>query len=112
VWTSTTGEEKSATCRTYQAGFPNGHSQMIKALRKDPSLDETGRTVLERLATDDRMIPDIWNKLPVDPNSGAGDVIEHAVIAVMAFGLETDAKNREALSLGPLVQGKAPAGSK
>jgi hypothetical protein len=69
------------------AWVPNAARQAIEALWKDSCLDETGRAALVRLATYPAMRTEVWDKLPGGPKSAAGDVIEFAMIAIMAFPL-------------------------
>ena len=68
----------------FPAWVPSAARRAIEDLWEDRSLDEAARATLIRLAT----YPDmhtVWEKLPGEPENAAGDVIQCAMIAVMAF---------------------------
>jgi hypothetical protein len=63
---------------------PAAARQAIEHLWKGP-LDETARAALKRIATYPAMYTEVWEKLPRELESAAGDLVQCAVVAIMTF---------------------------
>lgn len=68
----------------YPRWVPREARQAIEALWVDAATNGNDRVVLLRFATHPSMY-DVWEKLPREPKSFAGDLIECAMIAIVAF---------------------------
>jgi hypothetical protein len=64
---------------------PAAARRMIQGIWQYWTLDEAARAALVRFATYPAMRTEVWEKLPAEPESAAGDVIYYAAIAVMVF---------------------------